>query len=112
LIVRVLRGVVPPDQVQAFHEQASAALARAREGEGLLFGEVGRQALPDCSEQVVFVTIWQDLAALYRWIGVDDLLATPLHGDGVRLAEMEVQHYETLGEPAESGAAEVSRPRS
>jgi len=71
----------------------------------MLFGEVGRQAGPDCSEQVVFVTVWEDLAALYRWIGIDDLLATPLLRDGVRIEDLEVQHYETWGEPAEPVAA-------
>jgi hypothetical protein len=104
LIVRVLRGVVSPDQVQAFHEQASLALQRAREERGLLFGEVGRQARADCSEDVVFVTVWEDLAALYRWIGVNDLLATPLSRDGAHIDQVEVQHYETWGDPADSAA--------
>jgi hypothetical protein len=95
-----------PDNVQAFHEEARAALASARGSQGLLFGEVGRQAHPDCSEDVVFVTVWRDLESLYRWLGGNDLLSTPLLRGGTLIDRVEVQHYETWGEaiviPAES----------
>jgi hypothetical protein len=99
LIVRILSGVVLPDNVQAFHEEAIAALASARGSEGLLFGEVGRQAHADCSEDVLFVTVWHDLESLYRWLGGNDLLSTPLLRDATLIDGVEVQHYETWGEP-------------
>ena len=109
MIVRVLSGVVLPDNVQAFHEEANAALASARGSRGLLFGEVGRQAHADCSEDVLFVTIWQDLESLYRWLGGNDLLSTPLLRDGTLIERVEVQHYETWGAPI-GIAAECTLP--
>ncbi len=97
LIVRLLSGVVPPEKVEAFHEQARLALASAKQSQGLLFGEIGRQVHPDCAEEVVFITVWKDLESLYGWIGSNDLLWTPIvrDGDGDVFDRVEVQHYES-----------------
>ncbi len=98
MIVRLLTGRVPADKLESFHEQARLALESARRSPGLLHGEVGRQIRPDCSEDVVFLTTWRDLGSLYAWIGADDLLASPLLGDGdeALFAQLEVQHYEAM----------------
>jgi len=67
----------------------------------MLHGELARQIRPDCSEDVVFLTTWRDLGALYAWIGRDDLLASPLlrEDDESLFLSLEVQHYEALDEP-------------
>ena len=102
LIVRLLRGTVPPERVESFHEQARAAMASARQAEGLIFGEMGRQVHSDCAEEIVFITVWRDLQSLYAWIGVNDLLRTPVlrDGHGDVFDRCEVQHYESWGEAA------------
>jgi len=103
--------LVPPDKVEAFHEQARFALASAKQSEGLLFGEIGRQIHADCGEDVVFITVWKDLESLYRWIGGNDLLWTPIlrDGDGEVFDRLEVQHYESWSDlPSVFGAAPES----
>jgi len=61
---------------------------------------MGRQTHQDCSEDVVFITAWQDLEALYAWIGSNDLLWTPLYreGDASLFSRFDIQHFETLAE--------------
>ena len=109
-IVRVLRGVVAEANVESFHAQAGKLLVAAKGSEGLLFGEMGRQIHPDCGEAIVFVTVWRDLDCLYRWMGMDDLLSSPILGDGLMLDELEVQHYETLGDGVTSGFEGLMQP--
>lgn len=105
MIVRVLEGRVHPGQVPIFREQAQRALRDARGHDGLVYAHVGRQAHADGSEQIVFVSVWRDLAALYGWLGGTDLLDTPVLGSGNDVFERyEVQHYEVV-EPAESDTA-------
>lgn len=96
--------------VDAFHDRAGAALAAARGSDGLLYGEVGRQILADCGEDIVFVTVWRDLDSLYRWMGHNDLLSSALLGDGHLLERLEVQHYETWGEVLQVGFAGFMQP--
>lgn len=66
--------------------------------EGLVYCDVGRQVHPDNSEDVIFLSVWTDLESLYRWIGVNDLLETPLERDCPFIHVLEVQHYETLSQ--------------
>ena len=97
MIVRVLRGRVLPGHVASFREQARQALHDARQHDGLLYAQIGRQALSDGGEEIVFVTEWRNLEALYRWVGGTDLLDTPvIDGDKTNVFEhFEVQHFET-----------------
>lgn len=99
MILRVLRGRVHPGQVVTFREQARDALRDARQHDGLLYAEMGRQAHVDGSEEIVFVSVWRNLDVLYRWVGGTDLLDTPvLDGNNPDVFEhFEVQHYETYG---------------
>ena len=99
MIIRVLRGCVQPDHLAAFREQAQQALLSARSHEGLVHAEFGRQAHADGSAEIVFVSVWRDMAALYDWVGCD-LMATPLlacEGD-YPFETYDVQHFETLGD--------------
>jgi quinol monooxygenase YgiN len=97
LIVRVLQGRVHPEQIAVFREQAQQALDEARQQDGLIHAEVGRQIHQDGGEQVIFVSVWRDLDALYRWIGGTDLLDTPVLNGGTAdlFQHFEVQHYES-----------------
>src|SRR5512140_456188 len=106
LIVRLLSGRVPAEKLESFHEQARLALESARRCPGLVHGEVGRQIRADCSEDVVFLTTWRDLASLYGWIGGNDLLTSPLfeEGESPLFSRLEVQHYEALDEAETEGA--------
>jgi heme-degrading monooxygenase HmoA len=108
LIIRVLRGRVLPGQVATFREQAHQTVNDARRHEGLIHAHVGRQAHSDGSEEVVFVSVWRDLEALYGWVGSTDLLDTPGLNSGRPdvFDNFEVQHYETYesGEPGQGEA--------
>jgi heme-degrading monooxygenase HmoA len=108
LIIRVLRGCVLPGQVATFREQAHQAVNDARRHEGLIHAHVGRQAHADGREEVVFVSVWRDLEALYGWVGSTDLLDTPVLNSGRPdvFDNFEVQHYETY-ESGEPGQDEV-----
>jgi heme-degrading monooxygenase HmoA len=105
LILRVLQGRVIPGQTAAFREQAQQTLDDARRHDGLIYAQVGRQVNSDGGEEVVFVSAWRDLEALYRWLGGTDLLVTPVVGNGRAsvFAYFEVQHYESY----ETAAAEA-----
>jgi heme-degrading monooxygenase HmoA len=87
--------------VQNFREQAERALSDARAHDGLVYAHVGRQAHVDGGEQIIFVSVWRDLAALYGWLGGTDLLGTPVLNNGSPevFERFEVQHYEVV-EPA------------
>jgi hypothetical protein len=97
LIVRVLQGRVHPEQIDLFREQAQQALDAARQQDGLIHAQFGRQIHPDGGEQIVFVSVWRDLDALYGWIGGVDLLDTPVLSNGRAdlFKNFEVQHYES-----------------
>jgi heme-degrading monooxygenase HmoA len=112
LIVRVLKGRVQVGQVAVFREQARKALDGARQSEGLVYAQVGRQAHSDGGEEIVFVSVWRDLEALYGWVGGTDLLETPVLSSGSLdvFDRFEVQHYETY-EPVEAAATEARVPR-
>jgi heme-degrading monooxygenase HmoA len=108
LIVRVLKGHVHPGQVTVFREQAQQALSDARRCDGLVYAQIGRQAHPDGGEEVVFVSVWRDLDALYCWVGGSDLLDTPMLNNGTPdvLEHFGIQHYEAY-EGADSDCEEV-----
>jgi heme-degrading monooxygenase HmoA len=73
---------------------------------------MGRQTHDDRSEDVVVITVWTSIEALYDWLGGRDLLGTPMIGqDGDDLFEdYDVQHYEAvdLGGEGAPGDREVS----
>jgi hypothetical protein len=107
----VLTGVVRPERSATFRDQATLALRGARQCDGLVFGEMGRQVNADCAEEIVFVTVWRDLNCLYRWVGGNDLMATPLlrDKDGGILDDIQIQHYEVL-DPSPASDALTSEP--
>ena len=96
LIIRVLHGQVQPAKLGDFRAQACGALEDARGHDGFVYGDVGRQANADGSEEVLFVSVWRDLRALYHWVGGTDLLDTPVLSRGAAevFERYEVQHYE------------------
>ena len=100
LIIRVLKGSVQSGETAVFRDQAQFTLDDARRQEGLVHAEVGRQVESDGAENIVFVSVWRDLEALYHWLGGTNLLATPvLHNGRANLfAHFEVQHYEAYEE--------------
>jgi hypothetical protein len=103
LIIRVLRGHVDVDCVDYFHDRVQAALSAACPDRGCAWAQIGRQVHSDHSEDIVMVTAWESMDALYDWIGGRDLLSTPFnHGDRGLLENFDVQHYETLDAPAET----------
>jgi heme-degrading monooxygenase HmoA len=106
LIVRILKGHVQPGQVSAFRVQARQALDNARGHDGIVHAEVARQACTDGGEEVIFVSVWRDLEALYHWVGGVDLLETPMLNNGsTRIFEhFGVEHYEAY-EPLDSAPA-------
>jgi len=106
LIVRILKGRVGPGHAAIFREQVRRVVRDAQNRDGLVYAHVGRQAYADAGEEMVFVSVWRDLEAIYSWLGVTDLLQTPMLDDGQRDAfeRLELQHYEVL-EP--DGAATI-----
>ena len=107
MIVRVLRGRVTAGHVRPFRERAQRALSDARR-QGCVYSQVGRQAHKDGSEEIVVITVWAGMEALYGWLGTTDLLATPiLGGDGDSvLEEFDVQHFEVVELASAADAAE------
>ena len=112
MIVRVLTGHVLADQVATFRERADQALRDARQHPGLIHARVGRQVHSDGSEEVIFVSVWGSLEALYLWVGSTELLDTPVlaRGRPEVFERFEVQHYESYeeGEPVAGTEAEVA----
>jgi heme-degrading monooxygenase HmoA len=106
LIVRILKGHVQPGQVSTFREQARQAVDDARGRDGIVYAGVARQACIDGAEEVIFVSVWRDLEALYRWVGGVDLLETPMLNNGnTRIFEQfGVEHYEAY-EPLDPASA-------
>lgn len=107
MIIGVLHGQVQPVRLAEFRAQAQAALSAAQGQDGFIYGRVGRQSRGDGSEEVLFVSVWRDLHALYRWVGGTDRLETPVLRRGASdvFETYEVQHYEVweAGGEAEPG---------
>jgi heme-degrading monooxygenase HmoA len=97
--------------VGTFRDQAHEALNDARRHDGLIHAHVGRQVNSDGGEEVMFVSVWRDLEALYGWVGSTDLLDTPVLNNGRPQVfdYFEVQHYETY-ESVEPGQAAAPEP--
>ena len=116
LIVRVLQGRIHPEQIAIFREQAQQTLDEARQQDGLIHAEVGRQIHQDGGEQIVFISVWRDLDSLYGWIGGTDLLDTPvINGSEPSVFQhFEVQHYESYeaADLTPGGAEELPQPAS
>jgi hypothetical protein len=114
LIFRVLHGRVKPECISIFRGQAAEALERTRRHQGCSFASVGRQAHKDGSEDIVFVSLWTDLGAVYDWVGGIDLLDSPVIAGGRPdvFVSFDIQHYEVLDhfagdlEPALSAAVQ------
>ncbi len=97
MIVRILKGRVSPEQVELFRVRALLALEDMRAHPGLVHAEVARQARSDGGEEIAFVSVWRDFDAIYGWLGVTNLLDTPVMSPGEQiLGDFEVQHYEAL----------------
>jgi hypothetical protein len=107
LIVRVLRGRVKANQVGLFHEQAGAAMSRAQTLESCIFAQVGRQTHSDGSEEIVVISSWTCLDALYEWVGGVDLLDSPVvaGGTGGLFEYLDIQHYEAVPLDAETASS-------
>ena len=104
LIVRVVRGRIGARDVALFREEAGAALSRTREFEGCVFAQIGRQTHADGSEEIIVVTSWSCLDALYKWVGGPDLLnLPPLACIGRLLDNVDIQHYEGFHLRADDG---------
>ena len=111
MIVRVLQGRVHPGQVPAFRAHAQRLLTDVRRHDGNEYAQIGRQVHADGGEEIIFVSIWRDLDALYGWLGGTDLLRTPMLNDGGAdvFEHFEVQHYEVL-ESVDGVTAELQEP--
>jgi hypothetical protein len=93
----VLRGHVVADSVDRFHDQVQRAMDAACPDRGCAWAQIGRQIHSDHSEEIVMVTAWDSMDALYEWIGGRDLLGTGINGgDGSVFDRFDVQHYEAL----------------
>ena len=102
MIVRVLQGRVRADGIGLFREQSRRVLARTRAQDGCSFAQVARQAHSDGSEEIVFLSVWRDLEAVYDWVGCVDLKTAPvISGDRPDVLEYyDIQHYEVVDDPA------------
>ena len=111
LIVRILKGRVIPGQIAAFRAQAQWVLRDIRSHDGSLHAEVARQIHSDGGEEIILVSVWRDLEAIYGWLGVKDLLDTPMadRGEPGVFEHFEVQHYEVL-EPDDLTAITAVEP--
>ncbi len=98
MIVRVLQGRVKADALGLFREQSALALARTRSHEGCSYAQVGRQTHKDGSEEIVFLSVWNDLKGVYDWVGGIDLLNAPMiAGDAPEVfSYFDIQHYEVV----------------
>jgi heme-degrading monooxygenase HmoA len=112
LIVRVLQGRVKADAISLFREQSALALARTRSHEGCSYAQVARQSHKDGSEEIVFLSVWSDLTAVYDWVGGVDLVNAPvIAGNAPEVfAYFDIQHYEVVDPLADLGPTEVVRP--
>ncbi len=112
MIVRLLRGRVKADAVSLFREQSSLALARTRGREGCSYAQLARQSHKDGSEEIVFLSVWSDLKAVYDWVGGVDLVNAPvIAGDAPEVfAYFDIQHYEVVDPLPEAEPIEAVRP--
>jgi heme-degrading monooxygenase HmoA len=111
LIVRVLEGRVHSGRVTVFRQQAKRVLEDARREDGLVHAQIARQVNADGGEEIIFVSVWRDLEALYGWLGTTDLLNTPVFNGGTFdvFEHFEVQHYEVCELEAPE-AVEAAKP--
>jgi len=98
LIVRILKGRVSPGQIAVFRAQAQTVLRDIRKRDGSIHAEVARQVHSDGGEEIILVSVWRDMEAIYGWLGMTDLLDTPMadRGEPNVFEHFEVQHYEVL----------------
>jgi hypothetical protein len=95
VIVRVLRGRVSARNAP----QLWAGLAERMSGipppAGQRSAIFGRQIHGDGSESFVYVTTWDDMQAVYEWVGGRDLVSTArlMHDLEGLMDDFEVQHF-------------------
>jgi len=112
LIVRLLHGRVKADCIGLFREQAGLALARTRGHAGCSFAQIGRQTHKDGSEEVVFLSVWSGLEAVYDWVGGVDLVNAPvIAGTAPEVfAYFDIQHYEVVDPTVAAVPIAATRP--
>jgi heme-degrading monooxygenase HmoA len=92
-----MRGRVGPDRVEELHARMRGLVESARTCEGCDFIQLGRQVFEDRTEEIVLVTVWESLAAIYDWIGSGDLRAHGIpDGESAIFTHVDVQHFETM----------------
>jgi hypothetical protein len=98
LIARILKGSVAAELVPAFHAMAGGTMLEVRKQGGLCEAFVARQIESDGSEQIVFTTVWEDMPALYAWIGACDLMEVPAPIQAFEglVAARDLQYFEVL----------------
>lgn len=98
LIARILTGSVAAALVPEFNATAGATMLGVRRQDGLRTAFVARQIETDGGEQIVFTTVWEDMPALYAWIGASDLMQVPgsIQDFEGLVGAREVQYFEVL----------------
>jgi hypothetical protein len=97
VVIRVMRGRVEPGRADELHARMRTLVESARSNPACNFIQLGRQVFEDRTEEVVLVTVWDSIAAIYEWIGCGDLLAHGIPDGGDPLfSQVDVQHFETL----------------
>jgi heme-degrading monooxygenase HmoA len=84
--------------VPAFHDLARSTVPELRTRDGVVLANVARQIVADDGEDIIFATVWRDIAALYEWIGGSDLLEAPAPVAGFEsyLTGRDLQYYEVI----------------
>jgi heme-degrading monooxygenase HmoA len=109
MILRVLRGRVHPHRHGEFNEEVVARLGALADQPGLRCASFARQ-LPSAVQEFVFVTEWDDMNAVYQWVG-SDLEAPRLFRDREdMLLDYQIEHYEVVGAIAGGRVLEIADP--
>ena len=81
-------------------------LEDARREDGLVHAQIARQVNADGGEEIIFVSVWRDLEALYGWLGTTDLLNTPVFNGGT----FDVFQHSEVCELEAPEAVEAAKP--
>jgi heme-degrading monooxygenase HmoA len=98
LIVRIVRGNVAAALVPTFHDLARRTVPEVLAGQGVVSARVARQIAADGAEEIMFVTVWRDMPALYAWLDGSDLLEVPSRTRPLEscLSGRDLQYYEVI----------------
>jgi heme-degrading monooxygenase HmoA len=95
MILRVLRGRVHAHRHGEFNAEVASRMTTLAAQPGLQHASFARR-LPDAVQEFVFVTQWEDMNALYRWVG-PDLDSPRLFRDREDLLiDYHVEHFEVV----------------